>query len=491
MKYYLGIDIGTSSTKAVCFAATGKMMTSATEEYELTTPKPGYAEESPLDWWDAVRKVIQSITKQGYIISGIGLSGQMHGLVLLDEKDQLLRDSIIWCDNRAVLQAEELQVVFKNQLKRITGNDAVAAFTLAKLLWVKENEPDLYKKINKIMLPKDYIRYCLTKEFKTEYSDASGMQMLDIQKKCFSKEILDFLNLRDTQVPQLIESAEISGFILPELATELGLPKDCFVVGGAGDQAAAALGSGIINKGDVSIVLGSSGVVFSPINKEDLSSNQMQVFMHAVSNTYHIMGVTNGCGLSYKWFHENICKEPYDSLNEMAESVEPLSSGVQYLPYLNGERTPIMDPYASGVFLGIRQNTQQKELTRAVLEGISYSLKDCFLQLPKADYHIRISGGGAKSLLWRKMIASMLGASVERIEQSEGGALGVAMLAMVANKEYQSLDEAAQSILKVRDVVEPDEHWSSCYETGFKLYKKAYNCLKEYYKMAFAEGGKK
>lgn len=490
MDCYLGIDIGTSGTKAVCFDKDGKVVASAYAEYELLTIRTGYSEERPSDWWEAVKKTIKDITKAGFKIKGIGLSGQMHGLVILDKEDKVLRNSIIWCDNRAILEAEELASNFGNErLKAITGNEVVPAFTLAKLLWVKNNEPDIYRKINKVMLPKDYIRYMLTKEFKTEYSDASGMQMLDIYKKEFSKEILDYLKLPRTCLPILQESVEISGYITKENALELGLSDECFVVGGAGDQAAAALGNGIVSKGEVSIVLGSSGVVFSPILKEDLKTNNLQVFMHAVPNTYHVMGVTNGCGLSYKWFKENLgAGLNYEELNQKACSSKPLSNGLIYLPYLNGERTPYLDPYASGTFIGVRQNTSLGDFTRAILEGVAFSLKDCFSMLPKVEYKkVLVSGGGANGKLWRSIIASCLNMKISRLEQSEGGALGVAILAMVADGVYSSIDEAVVKIIHIKDNELPNEAWVKDYKDGYLLYKEAYMSLKTYYKKAFKE----
>ncbi len=487
MKYYLGIDIGTSGTKTVCFDEQGNIMTSKTVEYELYTPQPSYAEENPLDWIQAVKTTIRQVVEEGYLISGIGLSGQMHGLVLLDEKDKVLRNSIIWCDNRAVQEAEELASALGNEkIKAITGNEVVPSFTLSKILWVKNHEPELYKKIHKILLPKDYVRYCLTKAFTTEYSDASGMQLLNIYEKTYSKEILDYLEISLDKLPKLMESVEISGYITKEVAEETGLTTQCFVVGGAGDQAAAAIGNGILERGDVSLVLGSSGVVFSPILKEDLSTNQLQVFMHAVPNTYHIMGVTNGCGLSYKWLKEALFMDKeYTTLNGFAEKINPLSDGLLYLPYLNGERTPHMDPYASGTFIGIRQNTTNGHFVRAVLEGVSYSLKDCFTLLPKGKYHIRVSGGGSKGSLWREILASNLQENIERIEQSEGGALGVAILAMVADHIYPSIKAATSAILKVLDTTQPNPLWVKKYEQGYTLYKDAYIHLKEYYKKAF------
>ena len=358
----------------------------------------------------------------------------------------------------------------------------VPSFTLSKLLWVKNNEPDIFNKIDKIMLPKDYIRYMLTNSFKTEYSDASGMQMLDIHNKCFSKEICDYLGISLKNLPELVESSDISGYIKNDLSEELGLSNDCFVVGGAGDQAAAAIGNGIVNIGDVSVVLGSSGVVFTPIDINGFDNDSLQVFMHAIPNTYHIMGVTNGCGLSYKWFKENIGDTfSYNELNEFA-SKSMASNNLIYLPYLNGERTPHMDPNASGTFIGIRQNTTKGDLVRSVLEGVAFSLKDCFSLLPDIDYKVYISGGGSKGDLWRTIISSTLNLNVHRIEQSEGGALGVAILAMVADNVYNDIDEAVNAIIKTKDITKPNIDWVDVYHNKYQLYKKAYLSLKEYFK---------
>lgn len=487
MKYYLGIDIGTSGTKTVCFNELGKVMITTSYSYDMDVPQHGYAEENPSDWVTAVKDTIKRITKEGYLISGIGLSGQMHGLVLLDDKDCVLRPAILWCDNRAIDEAEELIHHFGNQrMKAITGNPVIPSFTLAKLLWVKRNEPEIFSKISKIMLPKDYVRYILTGSFTSEYSDASGMQMLDIEKKCFSKEIVDYLELDLDKLPNLIESQDISGYILPTLQEELGLSDRCFVVGGAGDQAAAAIGNGIIERGDLSLVLGSSGVVFSPVDKQDIKETSLQIFMHAVPNTYHIMGVTNGCGLSYKWLKETLFSaKSYAELNDKAGQAHPLAGGLIYLPYLNGERTPHLDPYATGTWIGIRQNTKESDIIRSVLEGVAYSLRDCYHLLPKDSYHIRISGGGAKGHLWRKIIASCLNEKVERIVQDEGGALGVAILAMVADGVYSSIKEATDRIIKVMDETLPDPEWSHSYDKGYELYQAAYLSLKKYYKKAF------
>lgn len=481
MNYYLGIDIGTSSTKAVCFDTNGHAVASASKDYELYVPKPGYAEEDPEDWFDAVCTVIRTLAST-YRIKGIGLSGQMHGLVLLDRNDTVLRPSIIWCDNRATEEAKEIQRRLPGKIKKITKNEVQPAFTLAKLLWVQNHEKKIYEQIDKVLLPKDYIAYRLTDTFKTEYSDASGTQWLDLEKKTYSDEILEAFAINRAWLPALQESSEIRGVVQKALCAELNLPQDCFVVGGAGDQAAAAIGNGILKKGDVSLVLGSSGVVFSPVFRKDLNQDTpLQVFMHAIPDTYHVMGVTNGCGLSYRWYKETLTDRTYDQLNEGAALSKPGAHGLIYLPYLNGERTPHLDPYARGCFLGIAQDTSQNDFTRAVLEGISYSLKDCFSLLNLPDASIRISGGGAKGDLWRTIIASVFKRPVYRICQEEGGALGVAILAMVAGKDYQSVDEACEKLIRLQDETKPVKDWETVYEKGYDHYRLAYRSLKDYF----------
>ena len=489
MSYYLGIDIGTSSTKTVCFDNCGNALMSSSYEYDLYSPKPGYAEQNPKDWLDAVIKSIKDILTKYKDIKGIGLSGQMHGLVLLDKNDNILRNSIIWCDNRTTYEKELIEnVIGSLKIKEITGNDAMAPFTLAKLLWVKNNEPEIYSQINKIMLPKDYIRYMLTGEFKTEFSDASGMQMVDIYNKCWSSEILNAFDIDINKLPKLIESSDISGYITNKELFDLGM-KNTFVVGGAGDQAASAIGNGIIKPNQISIVLGSSGVVFNPILKEEINSKlPVQVFMHAIKDTYHIMGVTNGCGLSYKWYREELCKDlkedAYEVLNQGASEVAPGANGLVYLPYINGERTPHNDPYATGTFIGIRQNTTKNDFTRSILEGISYSLRDVYVLLPKKKYDIYLSGGGAKGKLWREIIASNLNRNILRINNTEGGCLGVAILAMVAAKEYENVSDAVKNIITIKDLTKPNKEYKEVYNRNYKLFKKAYKSLKSYYKSA-------
>lgn len=445
-------------------------------------------------------KCLKDITKEYPNINGIGLSGQMHGLVLLDKDDNILRNSIIWCDNRTTKEKEEIEEkIGKERIKEITGNDAMAPFTLAKLLWVKNNEPEIFNKIDKVCLPKDYIRYMLTGSFKTEFSDASGMQMVDIFNKCYSKEILNTFNIKKLWLPELKESTDITGYLKEKIKEQLNITSNTFVVGGAGDQAAAAIGSGIINPTDLSIVLGSSGVVFNPIKKEDINPNlPVQAFMHAVKDTYHIMGVTNGCGLSYKWFKETMCNDEveqsikqgisvYDLLNEKATLSNPGSNGLLYLPYLNGERTPHNDPYATGTFVGIRQNTSKSDFIRSILEGVTYSLRDCYSLLDSKEYNIYLSGGGAKGKIWREIIATNFKHDVLRIDQNEGGALGVAILAMVADGKYFSVEEACSKIIKLKDLTKSVKENEHIYDKQYEQYKNLYKSLKDFYKQSMEE----
>lgn len=495
LKYFIGIDIGTSSTKSVVFDENGNPLLSSSYEYEIISPSPGYSEENPLDWLNATIKSIKDITKQYPIIEGIGLSGQMHGLVLLDKNDRILRNSIIWCDNRTSKEKQEIEdKIGKNRIKEITGNEVMAPFTLAKLLWVKNNEADIYNQINKILLPKDYIRYMLTGSFSTEYSDASGMQLVDIFNKCYSNEILNKFDIDYNWLPKIQESDEVSGHIKDELLFELGFKNKPFVVAGAGDQAAAAIGNGIVKPSDVSIVLGSSGVVFNPILKEDISLNlPAQVFMHAIKDTYHIMGVTNGCGLSYKWFKDNLCdaerleaqnanKSVYEIINKEALSSNIGANGLIYLPYLNGERTPHNDQNATGTIIGIRQNTTKNDMARAILEGISYSIRDCYSLLKANNYNVYLSGGGAKGELWRQIIADNLKCDIFRIEQQEGGALGVAILAMCAAGVYKDVYEAKEKIIKIKDITRADKLSFDKYDKKYEAYKALYQYLKEFFK---------
>lgn len=486
MNYYIGLDLGTSGIKGVVFDNKGNVISSHLEEYDIISPKNGYAEENPNIWLDKTILVLKKMAELDIKndIKGIGISGQMHGLVLLDKDDNVLRNSIIWCDNRTDKEKQYLENTLGNDyLKGITGNVAMAPFTLCKLLWVKNNEPKIFDRIDKAMLPKDYINYMLTKNFTTEYSDASGMQMLDIKNREFSKELLDKLNIDINILPKLIKSYEVVGYLTEEIQQLTGL-GNVFVVGGAGDQACGALGNGIIKSTDASIVLGSSGVVYSPIDELFISQyGEIQTFITTESDRYHVMGVTNGCGTSLKWLRDNITNISYDAMMLLAEEANVGSNGVIYLPYLMGERTPILDSKATGLFVGIRNNTEKKDIIRAVIEGVGYSIKDCFNLIPGKTAKVLISGGGAKSRLYREIIASMIDKEVVQIKQDEGPALGAAILAMVGNNEYKSLEHAVDKIIKIDNVTKPNKAWVKYYNEKYKIYKEIYKANKNIYSM--------
>ena len=491
MKYYVGIDIGTSGTKSVAFDNKGCICSSKSYEYDIIAPQPGYAEENPLDWKKGVLETLREISLElgGDSIVGIGLSGQMHGLVMLDSDNNILDNSIIWCDNRCEAEALLLDEFGREKIRAITGNYPMQAFTLSKLLWVKRNKPAIYKKIARIMLPKDYIRFILTGEFKTEPSDASGMQMMDIKNKTWSKELLSYFDIDERILPKIVESGDITGYVCDEVKSYTGL-RNTFVVGGAGDQAACAIGNGVLGSQNASISLGSSGVIFKPLDDLSNMNPNMQYFCHAIKGIYHTMAVTNGCGNSLKWYKNLLCQKEileaknediYSYITKNISQVPAGTNGLIFLPYIMGERTPHLDPNATGLFIGLRGNTTKDEMTRAVIEGISYSLKDCFQYMDGIN-RIIISGGGAKNDIWCNIIASMLGTSIFKINVSEAPALGVAILAMVAGGEYSDVFEATGNIISITKAYEPSLDDKTIYDKYFKIYQKLYEKNKDIYR---------
>ena len=419
MRYVIGVDIGTSGTKTVLFDEKGNAVSSFLVEYPLYQPKIGWAEQDPEDWWNATYTSINSVIKQSGVnpadIKGIGLSGQMHGLVMLDKDGNVLRKSIIWCDQRTTAEADELtEKVGKERLVEITGNPALTGFTAAKILWVQKNEPELYAKTAKILLPKDYIRYKLTGEYATEVSDASGMQLMDIKNRCWSDEVLEKLNIDKNLLGKMYESCEVTGKVHQEAAKLTGLNEGTIVVGGAGDQAAGAVGNGIVKTGIVSSTIGTSGVVFAHMDNIQIDKEgRVHTLCHAVPGKWHVMGVTQGAGLSLKWYRDNFCHaemdaadgmgvDPYYLMDKQAEKIAPGCEGLIYLPYLMGERSPHNDPNAKGVFFGLSAKHTKYDMLRAVMEGVSYSLNDCMSVIKEMGIdasEVRASGGGGKSKL--------------------------------------------------------------------------------------------
>ncbi|NLK87919.1 MAG: xylulokinase [Clostridiaceae bacterium] len=502
MAYLLGIDIGTSGTKTVLFDETGKTITSALEEYPLYQPHIGWAEQDPEDWWkascDGIRKVLTKSGIDPADISGIGLSGQMHGMVLLDAENKVLRRSIIWCDQRTTAECAQItSLVGEKRLIEITANPALVGFTASKIMWVKNNEPAVFEKIKKILLPKDYVRFRLTGEFATEVSDASGMQLLDVPGRCWSGEVLSKLGIERDWLADVYESQVVSAKVNNEAASLTGLKPGTPVVGGGGDQAAGAVGNGIVKPGVVSSTIGTSGVVFAYLDKISIDpKGRVQTFCHAVPDTWHVMGVTQAAGFSLKWFRDNLCKEemsvadlmdvdPYVLMDQEAEKVEAGSNGLIYLPYLIGERTPHLDADAKGVFFGLSTVHKKRDMIRSVMEGVVYSLKDCLGIISGMGVdvsEVRASGGGGKSKLWKQMQADIFGLPITTTNSSEGPALGVALLAGVGTGVYKSVAEACDTAIKAKNIQQPDEGNIGIYSKYYELYVKLYNSLKNDYK---------
>ncbi|HOV26169.1 MAG TPA: xylulokinase [Pseudobacteroides sp.] len=498
MSFLLGIDIGTSGTKTVLFDEMGNTIASSVGEYPLYQPNIGWAEQDPEDWWKATCNTIKEVIYKSGVdaseIKGVGLSGQMHGAVLLDKDYNVLRKSIIWCDQRSSAECNEItSLIGKERLIEITANPALTGFTASKILWVKNNEPDVYSKVAKILLPKDYIRFKLTGEFATEVSDASGMQLMDIPGRKWSDEVLDKLGIEKSMLGKLYESQEVTGKVNKEASSLTGLKEGTIVVGGAGDQAAGAIGNGIVKPGVVSSTIGTSGVVFAFSENVSIDpKGRVHTFCHAVPNTWHIMGVTQGAGLSLKWFRDNFCIEeirtaelmkvdPYMLMDKEAEKVAAGCSGLIYLPYLMGERTPHLDPNAKGVFFGLSAKHEKPDMIRAVMEGVVYSLKDCLEIIKEMGVNVsevRASGGGGKSPLWRQMQADIFGTEITTINSSEGPALGVAILAGVGAGIYSSVMEACDKVISVKTKQQADMALNSKYNKYYEIYKHLYTSLK-------------
>lgn len=502
MNYLIGIDIGTSGTKTVLFDIDGNTVSSALKEYPMAQPNIGWAEQNPEDWWDATYNTLKDVIEKSGIdskdIKGIGLSGQMHGLVLLDEDNKVLRPSIIWCDQRTDKECKEItELIGKERLIEITANPALTGFTASKILWVRNNEPEIYKKVAKILLPKDYVRFRLTGTFATEVSDASGMQLMNIAERNWSDEVLEKLHINREFLAPIYESQVISSYVSSEAAVLTKLKEGTPVAGGAGDQAAGAIGNGIVKTGIVSSTIGTSGVVFAYTDKVTIDpKGRVHTFCHAVPNTWHVMAVTQGAGLSLKWFRDNFCSaekeaaelmeiDPYVLMGQEAEKVEPGCEGLIYLPYLMGERTPHLDPFAKGVFFGISARHTKRDMLRSVMEGVGYSLKDGLEIIKEMGIEVkevRASGGGGKSPLWRQMQADLYNSEVVTINSTEGPALGVAILAGVGAGVYPSVEDACERVIKTVTSQKPIIANSEIYNKYYEVYKQLYPALKDQFK---------
>ena len=464
--------------------ADGTVKNIVSREYPLYFPKPGWSEQKPEDWYQetmaGLKELLQgSDTKQ---VAGISFGGQMHGLVILDEKDEVIRPAILWNDGRTAEECDYLnQVIGKDKLSEYTANISFTGFTAPKILWVKKNEPEHFARIKKIMLPKDYIAYKLTGMHCTDVSDASGMLLLDVKKRCWSKEMCQICGITEEMLPELYESYECVGTIKPEIAKELSLPDTVKVAAGAGDNAAAAVATGTVGDGKCNISLGTSGTIFISSAKFGVDKNNALHAFCDANGAYHLMGCMLSAASCNKWWMDEIIRTK-DYATEQKNITKLGENHVYYLPYLMGERSPYNDPDARATFIGMTMDTTREDMTQAVLEGVAFALRDSFevaRSLGLTIERTKICGGGAKSPLWKKIIANVLNISVDVLETEEGPSLGGAMLAAVACGEYASVEQAAAKIVKVVDTVEPDPALAAKYEARYQQFKQIYPACKE------------
>jgi len=492
----LGIDVGTSGTKTALFGIDGTLLAAHTEEYPLYQPHNGWAEQDPNDWWNATVTGVRAVLSKasGAEIRGIGLSGQMHGLVMLDKDGESLRHSIIWCDQRTSAEKEDIiDLLGEKRTIEITANAPMTSFTAAKILWVKKNEPEVYEKCAHILLPKDYIRYKLTGEFATEVSDASGMQLMDVPKRDWSPEVTDKLGIDRGLLAKMYESQDVTGATSSECAKLTGLAEGIPVVGGAGDNPAAAVGTGVVVQGKAFTTIGSSAVVYAVSDNVRIDSlGRVHALCASVPGKWTVMSCTQAAGLSIQWLRNNVCADEireaekagvdsYDMMDRLAETVPVGSDRLLFLPYLMGERSPHPDPDARGVFFGLSGVHERANLIRAVREGVAFSQLECVevfreMGVPVGD--MMLTGGGAKSPLWRQMLADLYGCPVSIPASGEGAALGAAILAGVGTGVYSSLPEACGELIGKGETVMPNGKRGEEYAPFFALYKQLYLSLK-------------
>ncbi len=499
MTLLLGIDIGTTGAKAIVINQEGTVVASATNEYPMSVPHPQWAEQDPGDWWrastESIRQVLQSVEARD--IAAVGLSGQMHGLVLLDARGEVLRPCILWNDQRTGAQCAEItEKIGARRVLELIGNPVLPGFTAPKIMWVRDHEPENYRRAAHVLLPKDYIRYCLTGAYATEVSDASGTALLDVQHRGWSNEMLDELDIPPEWLPACHESPVVSALVTRAAAEETGLIPGTPVVGGGGDQAAGAIGSGIISEGLVSVTLGTSGVVFASSDSYRVEpEGRLHAFCHAVPNKWHLMGVMLSAAGSFRWFRDALGQaevaearakntDVYDLLTAQAASAPPGSEGLIFLPYLTGERTPYPDPEARGVYFGLTLRHSKAHLIRAVLEGVGYGLRDS-LELLRAlgvkIEQVRVSGGGARSALWRQILADIFNSDIARLNNTEGAAYGAALIAGVGAHVYESVDQACVRAIRVVDRTEPSEN-AAIYQEYYPVYRALYPALAPHFK---------
>ena len=487
--YYIGIDLGTSAVKLLLVDKDGRIHASVSEEYPLSFPQPGWSEQEPDDWWNAVCHGLKRLLEgqDTSLIAGIGVGGQMHGLVTLDEEDRVIRPAILWNDGRTAQETEWLnREVGKDKLSALTANIAFAGFTAPKLLWMQRHEPENFSRIARIMLPKDYIGYKLTGVHACDYSDASGMLLLDVKNRCWSEEMLDICGVRKDQMPELFESYEVIGSLKPDLAAAFGLQESVRVVAGAGDNAAAAVGTGTVGDGACNISLGTSGTIFISSDHFGVDpNNALHAFAHA-DGKYHLMGCMLSAASCNKWFCEDILGTQDYGMVQQAISDEALGrNSVYFLPYLMGERSPINDTDARGLFIGISMDTSRADMMQAVLEGVAFAIRDSFEVARSLGIPIERSmlcGGGAKSPLWRKIMANVLNIPLDIPQTEEGPGYGAAMLAMVGCGEYEDVGACADALVRTTGTIMPEAELAAHYEKAYQKFRKIYPAAKDLFR---------
>lgn len=489
MALFLGIDVSTTSAKALLIDQEGRVVSSASSDLPISTPKPLWSEQDPHDWWQgsvkSIRKALTEAGVSGEAVQAVGLTGQMHGLVLLDEAGQVLRPAILWNDQRTAEQCEQITRILGDQrLLEITGNKALTGFTAPKILWVRQNEPQVYSQVAHVLLPKDYVRYCLTGEHATDKADGAGMLLFDLKQRDWSPEMLSALEIPAEWLPKTYEGPQITGQITELAAEATGLKASTPVVGGGGDQAAQAVGVGAVSSGIVALTLGTSGVVFASTTQPFIEpQGRLHAFCHSVPGVWHLMGVMLSAAGSLRWFRDTLAPGmPYDDLLAPAAEIPPVSEGLLFLPYLTGERTPYADPLARGAFVGLTVRHTRAHMTRAVLEGVAFGLRDSMELMRAAGLgeirQVRVSGGGARSPLWRQILSDVLNTELVTVNTTEGAAYGAALLAGVGAGAWSSVAESCQATVKTVEQTRPRPAIVACYETAYGQYRALYPALK-------------
>jgi xylulokinase len=489
-RLFLGIDVSTTGAKALLVDEKGAVVAAATTPLTLSTPKPLWSEQDPHEWWAGVAKSIQAALAQGKVggadVAAVGLTGQMHGLVLLDGDQRVLRPAILWNDQRTGAQCDEIRKRMggRARLVKVTGNDALTGFTAPKILWVRQNEPDVYARARLVLLPKDYVRLRLTGVAAMDKADGSGTLLFDLASRGWSDEVLGALEIPRDWMPPTHEGPAVTGHVTAEAAAATGLREGTPVMAGGGDQAAGAVGTGAIKPGVVSLTLGTSGVVFATTDSPLVEpEGRLHAFCHAVPGKWHLMGVTLSAAGSLQWYRDTLARsESFDALVDEAATAPAGSEGLIFLPYLSGERTPYPDPLARGAFVGLTVRHRRAHLTRAVLEGVAFSMRDCLDLFAGAGLaavsQIRVAGGGAKGPLWRKIVASVLGVELVTVNSTEGAAFGAALLAGVGAGAWKDVAAACESSIAVTGRDAPDREWQRAYDALYPRYRAMYPALK-------------